>query len=211
MVKITDVEEGSLAERKGILPGDELISINKNEINDVLDYRFYLAERTVRLRLSRLGKGFSVKIKKGEYDDIGLFFKTPLMDEKHACKNKCIFCFIDQNPKGLRDTLYFKDDDSRLSFIHGNYITLTNMTDKDVDRIVKMRFSPLNLSIHTTDPDLRVKMMKNPRSGEVLSYLKRFSDAGLTMCGQIVLCKGVNDGENLLRTMRDLSGYFPSL
>lgn len=211
MVKITDVEEGSLAERKRVLPGDELISINNNEINDVLDYRFYLAERVVRLRLSRGGKEFSVKIKKDEYDDIGLFFKTPLMDEKHSCKNKCIFCFIDQNPKGLRDTLYFKDDDSRLSFIHGNYITLTNMTDKDVERIVKMRFSPLNLSIHTTDPELRVKMMKNPRSGEVLSYLKRFSDAGLSMCGQIVLCKGVNDGENLARTMRDLSTYFPNL
>ncbi len=211
MVKITEVDKGSLAARRGILPQDELISINDNEITDVLDYRFYLAERSVELLLRRGGEDFSVGIKKGEYDDIGLSFKTPLMDEKHSCKNKCIFCFIDQNPPGLRETLYFKDDDSRLSFIHGNYITLTNMTDKDVDRIIKMRFSPINISIHTTDPELRVKMMKNKRSGEVLSYLKRFSDAGLSMCGQIVLCRGVNDGENLLRTMRDLSEYFPSL
>ncbi len=211
MVKITEVEEGSVAHRRGILPGDELISINDNEIEDVLDYRFYLAERSVMLLCRRNGESFTVNISKGEYEDIGLFFKTPLMDEKQSCKNKCIFCFIDQNPKGLRDTLYFKDDDSRLSFIHGNYITLTNMTDKDVDRIIKMRFSPLNISIHTTDPNLRVKMMKNKRSGEVLSYLKRFCDAGLSMCGQIVLCKGVNDGENLMRTMRDLTEYFPNL
>ena len=211
MVKITEVDAGSLAKRRGILPGDELVSINGNEIQDVLDYRFYLAERSVRLLCMREGKEFSVDIKKGQYDDIGLSFATPLMDEKHSCKNKCIFCFIDQNPEGLRDTLYFKDDDSRLSFIHGNYITLTNMTDKDVDRIIKMRFSPINISIHTTDPELRVKMMKNKRSGEVLSYLKRFADAGLSMCGQIVLCKGVNDGEHLLRTMRDLSEYFPNL
>ena len=211
MVKITEVEAGSLAARRGVLPGDELVSINGNEISDVLDYRFYLAERTVLLLCRRDGEEFTVNIKKGEYDDIGLFFKTPLMDEKQSCKNKCIFCFIDQNPKGLRDTLYFKDDDSRLSFIHGNYITLTNMTDRDVDRIIKMRFSPINISIHTTDPELRVSMMKNKRSGEVLSYLKRFSDAGLSMCGQIVLCKGVNDGKNLMRTMRDLAEYFPSL
>ena len=211
MVKITEVENGSLAARRGILPGDVLISINDNEIVDVLDYRFYLAERSVDLLCKRGDDEFTVRIKKGEYDDIGLSFKTPLMDEKHSCKNKCIFCFIDQNPKGLRETLYFKDDDSRLSFIHGNYITLTNMTDKDVDRIIKMRFSPINISIHTTDPELRVSMMKNKRSGEVLSYLKRFADAGLSMCGQIVLCKGVNDGENLLRTMRDLTEYYPSL
>ena len=211
MVKITEVTSGSLADRRGIKSGDELVSINNNEIGDVLDYRFYLAERSVTLLCERDGEKFTVDIKKGEYDDIGLSFKTPLMDEKHSCKNGCIFCFIDQNPDGLRESLYFKDDDSRLSFIHGNYITLTNMTDRDVDRIIKMRFSPINISIHTTDPELRVKMMKNKRSGEVLSYLKRFYDAKLSMCGQIVLCKGVNDGENLLRTMRDLSEYYPYL
>jgi len=211
MVKITGIEKRSKADKAGIIPGDVLVSINGNAISDVLDYRFYLAECSVVLEVERDGKRKTVKIKKGEYDDIGLEFETPLMDEKHSCKNGCIFCFIDQNPKGLRDTLYFKDDDSRLSFIHGNYITMTNMTDKDVDRIIKMRFSPLNLSIHTTNPDLRVKMMKNKRSGDVLAYLKRFKDAGLSMCAQIVLCKGVNDGEELMRSMRELSEYFPSL
>ena len=211
MVKITSVEERSRAGAAGILSGDILVAINGNEINDVLDYRFYLAERSVTLTLSRGGKSFSVDIKKGEYEDIGLDFETPLMDKKQTCKNKCIFCFIDQNPKGMRDTVYFKDDDSRLSFIHGNYITLTNMTDKDVARIVKMRFSPLNISIHTTNPELRVKMMKNKRAGDVLRYLDDFMAAGLSMCGQIVLCKGVNDGAELLRSMRDLSKYHPNL
>ncbi len=211
MVKVSGVELRSRAERAGILAGDNLISINENEISDVLDYRFYLAEREITLCLSRGGKEYTVKMKKGEYDDIGLLFETPLMDKKHSCKNKCIFCFRDQNPEGMRDTIYFKDDDSRLSFIHGNYITLTNMSDKDVERIVKMRFSPLNISVHTTNPELRVKMMKNKRSGEVLEYLDRFKAAGLSMCGQIVLCKGVNDGEELLRSMRELSEYFPNL
>ncbi len=211
MVKICAVESGSFAENVGIQKDDVLISVNGNDIRDVLDYRFYLAEKKVKLVLLRDGKKFKVKIKKGEYDDIGLGFETPLMDKKHSCKNGCIFCFIDQNPEGLRETLYFKDDDSRLSFIHGNYITLTNMNDEDIDRIIKMRISPINISIHTTNPALRVRMMKNKRSGEVLSYLSRFKKAGLSMCGQIVLCRGVNDGEELLRSMRDLSGYFPEL
>lgn len=211
MVRITDVEERSLAEKNGILPGDILVSINENEITDVLDYRFYLSEKKVSLKLLRGGEAYTVTVKKGEYDDIGLGFETPLMDEKHSCKNGCIFCFIDQNPKGLRDSLYFKDDDSRLSFIHGNYITLTNMTDKDIERIIKMRFSPINISVHTTNPELRVKMMKNKRSGEVLKYLGDLKRAGLNMCGQIVLCKGVNDEDELLRSMNDLSEYFPEM
>ena len=211
MVKITDVEEKSRAQKCGILTGDTLVSINDNEISDVLDYRFYLSERVVTLKLLRDGAEYAVQIKKGEYDDIGLGFETPLMDKKHSCKNGCIFCFIDQNPEGLRESLYFKDDDSRLSFIHGNYITLTNMTDKDVERIIKMRFSPINVSVHTTNPELRVKMMKNKRSGEVLKYLGDFKRAGLSMCGQIVLCKGVNDGDELLRSMNDLSEYFPEM
>ncbi len=211
MVRISEIEKSSRAERAGILAGDNLISVNGNGITDVLDYRFYLAERSVLLLLSRDGEEYTVSIKKGEYDDIGLLFETPLMDKKHSCKNKCIFCFIDQNPAGMRDTIYFKDDDSRLSFIHGNYITLTNMTDKDVERIVKMRFSPINISIHTTNPELRVEMMKNKRSGDVLKYLDVFKNAGLSMCGQIVLCKGVNDGDELMRSMSDLSKYFPSL
>lgn len=197
--------------RAGVLPGDELVSINGNEIIDVLDYRFYLAEPVVKLSLLREGKEISVSISKRQYDDIGLEFETPLMDKKQTCKNKCIFCFIDQNPKGMRDTIYFKDDDSRLSFIHGNYITLTNLTEREVQRIVKMRISPINISIHTTNPELRVMMMKNKNSGDVLRYLDTFHDAGIKMCGQIVLCKGVNDGPELLRSMRDLSRYFPSL
>ncbi len=212
MVKITAVEERSRAARAGIAAGDRLVAVNQNEITDVLDYRFYLAERKVVLSLLRPdGTPYEAVIRKGEYDDVGLDFETPLMDEKHACKNGCIFCFIDQNPKGLRDSLYFKDDDSRLSFLHGNYITLTNLTDRDVARIVKMRFSPINISVHTTNPELRVKMMKNKRSGEVLRYLWDFKRAGLSICGQIVLCRGINDGAELLRTMRDLSELFPEL
>ena len=211
MVKIVSVEKKSLAEKKGICPEDILVSINGNEITDVLDYRFYLAEETVVLTVLHNGKEKKKKIKKDEYDDIGLGFETPLMDEKHSCKNKCIFCFIDQNPKGMRESIYFKDDDSRLSFIHGNYVTLTNMTDRDVERIIKMRMSPINVSVHTTDPDLRVKMMKNKHSGEVLRYLNDFRDAGLMMAGQIVLCRGVNDGEHLLKSLRDLSLLYPAM
>ena len=211
MVKITSVEERSYAKKAGIQPLDNLISINGNEICDVLDYRFYLADRVVKLVLDRDGKEYTAKIKKGEYDDIGLEFETPLMDKKQSCRNGCIFCFIDQNPEGMREPIYFKDDDSRLSFIHGNYITLTNMFDKDIDRIIKMRISPVNISVHTTNPELRVRMMKNKRSGEVLSYLDRFKEAGLSMCGQIVLCKGVNDGDELLRSLRDLSRYYPEM
>ena len=209
MVKITEVERRSRAARVGVKAGDLLVSVNGNAIRDVLDYRFYLAERRVELSLVRDGKELTVCIKKGEYDDIGLVFETPLMDKKHTCKNGCIFCFIDQNPEGLRESLYFKDDDSRLSFIHGNYVTLTNMTDEDVARIVKMRFSPINVSVHTTNPELRVRMMKNKRSGEVLRYLDTFKEAELSMCGQIVLCRGINDGEELMRTMTDLSRLYP--
>ena len=211
MVKITSVNKNSRAEKAGIVAGDVLVSINGNEINDVLDYRFYLTEKSVEFTLRRSEKSYSVKIKKGEYDDVGLEFETPLMDKKHSCKNGCIFCFIDQNPKGMRESVYFKDDDSRLSFIHGNYVTLTNMNDRDVDRIIKMRMSPINISVHTTNPELRVKMMKNKRAGEVLSYLKRFRDAGLSMRGQVVLCKGVNDGAELVRTLNDLSNYYPEM
>ncbi len=211
MVKITSVEPASRAAKHGIVAGDILVAINDNEINDVLDYRFYLTECSVKLTLLREGKEITVTIKKGEYDDIGLEFETPLMDKKQTCKNGCIFCFTDQNPEGLRESLYFKDDDSRLSFIHGNYVTLTNMTQKDVDRIIKMRISPINVSVHTTNPELRVRMMKNKRSGEVLSYLNDFANAGLNISAQIVLCKGINDGEELLRSMRDLAALYPAV
>ena len=203
MVKITQVEPHSRAEKAGIRVGDLLVSLNAVPIHDVLDYRFYLAERRVDVRVCREGEMLDFSISKGTYDDIGLDFETPLMDKKHSCKNGCIFCFIDQLPKGMRESLYFKDDDSRLSFLHGNYITLTNLTDADVERICTMRFSPINISIHTTNPELRVKMMKNKRAGEVLKYLDRIRRAHLTMHGQIVLCRGINDGAELDRTLYD--------
>ena len=211
MVKITKVDKGSRADSVGIVAGDSLISINGREICDVLDYRFFLAEKSVTLKIGRETEEFEVTIKKQQYDDIGLDFETPLMDKKHSCENKCVFCFIDQLPKGMRKTLYFKDDDSRLSFLHGNYITLTNLHDKDIDRIIEMHISPVNISVHTTNPELRVKMMHNKRAGEVLSYMRRLADAGISLCGQIVLCKGLNDGEELDRSMRDLSELFPAM
>lgn len=211
MVKIVSVEPRSRAASAGILAGDILLSISGREINDVLDYRFFLAERSILLKLSRNGEEYEVTIKKQQYDDIGLDFETPLMDKKHSCENKCVFCFIDQLPRGMRKTLYFKDDDSRLSFLHGNYITLTNLHDKDIDRIIEMHISPVNISVHTTNPELRVRMMHNKRAGEVLSYMKKLADAGISLCGQIVLCKGLNDGEELDRSMRDLSELFPAM
>lgn len=211
MVRITKVEPGSRADRAGIRAGDELVSINGEEIRDVLDYRFYLADKKIDLALLRDQTPYTVTVKKGTYDDIGLDFATPLMDEKQSCRNKCVFCFIDQLPKGMRKSLYFKDDDSRLSFLHGNYITLTNMTDRDIDRIIKMRFSPINVSVHTTNPDLRVEMMKNKRAGAVLSYLPKLAAAGIELHCQIVLCRGLNDGAELDRTMRDLSALAPAV
>ncbi|MBE6600779.1 MAG: DUF512 domain-containing protein [Ruminococcaceae bacterium] len=211
MVIISSVEQNSYADRAGICGGDVLVSVNGNEIFDVLDYRFYLTERNLALVLHRDGQSFEKEIRKGEYEDIGLEFDTPLMDKKRRCQNACIFCFIDQNPKGMRETIYFKDDDSRLSFLHGNYITMTNLSEHDVERIIKMHISPVRVSVHTTEKDLRCEMMKNRRAGECLSYLRRFADAGLEICAQIVLCKNVNDGEHLDRSMRDLCEYIPSL
>jgi putative radical SAM enzyme (TIGR03279 family) len=159
----------------------------------------------------RDGKNHTVRIKKQEYDDIGLDFETPLMDKKHSCENKCIFCFIDQLPKGLRSSLYFKDDDSRLSFLHGNYVTLTNLKPHDIQRIIDMHISPVNVSVHTTNPELRVKMMHNKRAGEVLSYLRTLADANISLCCQIVLCRGVNDGRELDYTMRRLAALAPAI
>lgn len=211
MVRITTVQKGSIADSCGIKAHDILVSINKNEINDVLDYRFYLTDKNITLTFIRDGREYSTTVSKSEYDDIGLDFETPLMDNKHSCKNKCIFCFIDQLPKGMRETLYFKDDDSRLSFLHGNYITLTNMTENDIDRIIKMHISPVNVSVHTTNPDLRVKMMKNKHAGEVLSYLDKLAAANIKIHAQIVLCKGINDGDELVRSLCDMEKYYPSL
>lgn len=210
-VIINSVDKGSPAETAGIIAGDVLVSINGNPVNDVLDYRFYLADSRLRLGLMRNGAAYETAIRKSQYDDIGLEFDTPLMDKKRRCANACVFCFIDQNPQGMRETIYFKDDDSRLSFIHGNYITLTNLSDDDISRIIKMRISPVRVSVHTTDPELRVRMMKNRRAGEVLSYLDRVAAAGLELNCQIVLCRGLNDGSALDRTMSDLEKFIPSL
>lgn len=211
MVTIKAVVPGGIAARAGLRSGDLLCSANGHAIRDVLDYRFYLTDTAVRLELERQGKPYAVVLNKGEYDDIGLEFETPLMDRKHSCANACVFCFVDQMPKGMRETLYFKDDDDRLSFLHGNYVTLTNLHDADIDRLIEMHLSPVNISVHTTNPELRVKMMKNKRAGEVLSYLRRLADAGIALCTQIVLCKGLNDGAELERSMRDLSAYYPAL
>lgn len=204
MVTITDVLPRSRAEKHGICVGDVLMTINGRAVTDVLDYRFHLTNTEVILGLMRDGTPYEVTIRKQEYDDIGLDFATPLMDRKHTCENKCIFCFIDQLPRGMRETLYFKDDDSRLSFLHGNFITMTNLRDADIERIMEMHISPINVSVHTTNPELRVKMMHNKRAGAVLDYLPRLAAAGITLCGQIVLCRGINDGEELDRSMRDL-------
>ena len=205
MVTVSGVLRGSFADRRGIRAGDVLISVNGEEIRDVLDYRFYITDKKLSLVLCRDGETYTAEIKKAESADIGLEFETFLMDEKHTCRNACIFCFIDQMPKGMRETLYFKDDDSRLSFLQGNYVTLTNLYDDDVERIIKMHMSPINISVHTTDPDLRVKMLRNKRAGEVLKYMQRFAEAGIEMNCQIVLCKDINDGEQLTKTMHDLA------
>ena len=211
MVKISGVEKKSLAEKAGILAGDKLLSISDNEICDVLDYRFYITEKKLSLKIERDGEILTFDIKKPQYDDIGLEFETYLMDEKHTCTNKCVFCFIDQNPEGMRKMCYFKDDDSRMSFFYGNYVTLTNMKEAEVDRLIKMRISPINISVHTTNPALRCKMLSNRFAGDVLRYMDKFRDGGISMNCQIVLCKGLNDGKELERTLDDLSVLFPSV
>ncbi len=211
MVKICNVTDGSLAKKAGISSGDTLISINGNEINDVLDYRFYMTDRKIDVVYERDGKEYCTRIKKDEYDDIGLEYETYLMDSKKSCTNKCVFCFIDQLPKGMRDTLYFKDDDSRLSFLMGNYITLTSLKDSDIDRIIKMHMSPINVSVHTTNPELRCKMMNNRFAGDSLRHLKRLAENNIMLNCQIVLCKGLNDGAELINTMHDLATLYPSV
>jgi putative radical SAM enzyme (TIGR03279 family) len=204
-VKIFDVTTGSHADKAGIKKGETLLSINSNEIVDVLDYRFYQVNRKLTLEVEDEDKNVrTIEMTKGEYEEIGLEFETYLMDKQHSCRNKCIFCFIDQLPKGMRESLYFKDDDSRLSFLFGNYITLTNITEHEIDRIIKMHISPINVSVHTTNPELRCKMMNNRFAGDTLKYLKRFADAGITLNCQIVSCPGINDGDELVKTLTDL-------
>jgi len=203
-VIISAVESGSFAEKAGILAGDILVSIGGNKIMDVLDYRFYQNEKKLKIEVLRDGKKKKFKIKKGEFEEIGLVFETYLMDKQRRCRNNCIFCFIDQMPKGLRESLYFKDDDSRLSFLFGNYITLTNITEHEIERIIKMHISPINISVQTTNPELRVKMMRNRFAGESLKILQRLNDAGISINCQLVLCPNINDGDELRRSISDL-------
>ncbi len=206
-VIIADVVKKSPASRVGIKPGDVLVSVAGNDIVDVLDYRFYQNDTKFQIEfINSAGKLKKRTIRKREEDELGLIFDTYLMDSQRSCKNKCIFCFIDQLPSGMRESLYFKDDDSRLSFLFGNYITLTNITEHEIERIIRLHISPVNISVHTTNPELRVRMMKNKNAGKVLDIIDRFNDAGITMNCQLVLCPGINDGielENSLKYLTD--------
>ena len=203
---------GGIGEELGIEPGDKLLAINGNEIQDVFDYYYYEESEQLLLLIEKPdGEEWELEIEKDEDESMGIEFDQSLMDEYRSCRNKCMFCFIDQMPKGMRETLYFKDDDSRLSFLQGNYITLTNMSDHDVERIVKYRLEPINISFQTTNPELRCKMLHNRFAGEALKKVDILYRGQIEMNGQIVLCKGVNDGEELERTIRDLTGYLPYL
>ncbi len=211
MVTVVNVVPGSAADRAGVKKGDILLDIDGHNINDVLDYRFYMTEQRIKMLIHRGPELLTVTVDKDEYEDPGLEFETYLMDKKQRCKNACIFCFIDQMPKGCRESLYFKDDDDRLSFLQGNYITTTNLSDEEVDRVCRMHLSPINISVHTTEPELRVFMMKNKNAGKVMFIMRKFADAGITMNGQIVLCKNINDKEHLQKSMTDLETLFPAM
>ena len=202
--EITAVTPRSPAARTKIAPGDVLLSINGHAIGDILDYRFYAAARRLALTLRRGSREYTLRLRKGEYDDLGLEFANGLMDDQRRCKNKCVFCFIDQLPPDLRESLYIKDDDARLGFLFGKYITLTNLTGREAARIIEMRLSPINVSVHTMNPELRCKMMGNPNAGGSLAYLGAFAQAELDLNIQLVLCPGWNDGEELRFTLREL-------
>ena len=207
---ITVVYPGSIAEEMEIETGDYLLAINDKEIKDVFDYRYMIKDEYIEVLIRKsYGEEWLLEIEKDYDDDLGVEFENGLMSDYRSCTNKCMFCFIDQMPPGMRETLYFKDDDSRLSFLQGNYITLTNMTDEDVDRIIKMQLAPINISIQTTNPDLRCKMLHNRFAGDRLKYLDRLFEGHVEMNGQIVLCKHVNDGTELERSIRDLGKYLP--
>lgn len=209
---IKEVCPGSIAQEMGIEPGDVLLSIDGNEIEDVFDYHFYVNDEYITVLIRKpYGEEWELEIEKDDEEDLGIVFARGLMDEYRSCRNKCMFCFIDQMPRGMRDTLYFKDDDSRLSFLQGNYVTLTNMSDHDIERIVRYHLEPINISFHTTNPDLRCRMLNNRFAGDALLKADRLFAAGIRMNGQIVLCKGINDGEELERSIRELSRYIPRL
>lgn len=207
---IYKVQPDSIAAEMEIEAGDILVSINGKEIEDVFDYHFYVNDTFLDVVIRKAdGEEWELEIEKEFDEDLGIEFENGLMDDYKSCTNKCMFCFIDQMPPGMRETLYFKDDDSRLSFLQGNYITLTNMKDKDLERIIQYKLAPINISVHTTNPELRCKMLHNRFAGEALKKIDRLYEAGIQMNGQIVLCKGENDGEELERTLSDLSKYLP--
>ena len=209
---ISSVAPGSIAQEMGIEPGDRLLEVNGKSPEDVFDYRYLMNEEEILVLIRKVnGEEWELEIEKEYEDDLGIEFENGLMDDYRSCRNKCIFCFIDQMPKGMRDTLYFKDDDSRLSFLQGNYVTLTNMSDHDIDRIVYYHMEPMNISFQTMNPDLRCKMLHNRFAGEALKKVDRFYEAGIHMNGQIVLCKGVNDGAELDFSIRELTKYLPYL
>ncbi|MBO5093708.1 MAG: DUF512 domain-containing protein [Lachnospiraceae bacterium] len=209
---IKETLPGSIAEEMGIEPGDTLLEINGQKITDIFDYQYYIQDEYIEALVRKpSGEEWLLEIDKDYEEDIGVTFENGLMDDYRSCHNKCIFCFIDQMPKGMRDTLYFKDDDSRLSFLQGNYVTLTNMSEYDIGRIIKYHLSPINISFQTTNPELRCKMLNNRFAGEALKKVDRLYEGGIAMNGQIVLCKGVNDGAELDRSIRDLTKYIPQL
>ncbi len=209
---IRRIKEGSIAEEMGMEPGDELLEIGGQEIVDIFDYQYLTQDEYIEVLIRRAdGEEWLLEIDKEYDEDLGIEFENGLMDDYRSCHNKCIFCFIDQMPKGMRETLYFKDDDSRLSFLQGNYVTLTNMSDEDVERIIRYHLSPINISFQTTNPELRCMMLNNRFAGQALLQVRKLYEAGITMNGQIVLCKGVNDGAELERSIADLTAYLPHL
>lgn len=206
---ISYIEPGSLAEEAGIVPGDNLLSINSHSFSDILEYRFLASDAEVELEVEKADGTIEIITIESDYEDLGIEFRQGLIDTPQSCKNKCIFCFIDQLPKGMRETVYFKDDDTRLSFLQGNYVTLTNLTDEEIDRMIEMRISPVNISVHTTNPELRVTMLKNPNAAKIYDIMKKFAANNIYMNCQIVLCPDYNDKAELSRTIRDLAALYP--
>ena len=208
---IKSVDPGSIADELGLEPGDRLLSIDGHELEDIFDYEYYIENESIMVVIAKKnGEEWELDIE-NDYQDLGLTFENGLMSDYKSCHNKCVFCFIDQMPKGMRETLYFKDDDSRLSFLQGNYVTLTNMKDKDIERIIKFKLAPINISVQTTNPELRCKMLHNRFAGEALKKIDRLYEAGTPMNGQVVMCKNLNDGDELDRTIRDLTRYIPCM
>ena len=206
---VQSVDENSLAQRLGLGAGCLLMAIDGNPLCDALDYQFYTASERFTLTVCEGGKQRDIPVEKDQYEPFGCNFKTYLADEKHSCDNHCMFCFIDQLPPGMRAPLYFKDDDERLSFLYGNYITMTNLSEREVERIIKMHISPIFISVHTTKPALRVRMMANKKAADTLRYLDMFAKGGIEMNCQLVLCRGINDGDELRRTLDDLLALRP--